>query len=69
MGEHNLKAVAVEINICMFTDGRITVKAPLENKILCWGLLEAARNIVTQHKENASNIIIPDIAIPAGKPR
>jgi len=68
MGEHNLKAIAVEINICMFTDGRITVKAPLENKILCWGLLEAAKNIVTQHKGNVSNIIIPDIAIPAGKP-
>jgi len=68
MGEHKLNQVAVEMTIYMFVDGRITVKAPLENKILCWGLLEAAKNIVTQHKGNASNIIIPDIAIPAGKP-
>lgn len=66
MGEHSLNQVAAEIHILLFTDGRITVKGPLENKILCWGILEAAKKTVNDHKINESNLVVPQMVVPKG---
>ena len=64
MGDAHLNQVAVEMSIILFADGRITVKGPLENKILCWGLLEAAKKTVSEHQQ--SNLVVPKLVVPKG---
>lgn len=40
-------------------DGKISVNGPLQNKILCYGMIESARDAVNEFhaKQNASNIV------------
>jgi uncharacterized phosphosugar-binding protein len=66
MGEHELKQVAVEISIRIMSNGQITVHGPLHDKILCYGVLDAAKDVVRNHKVEQKNILVPQIMVPNG---
>jgi hypothetical protein len=68
MGEQKIASlqVAVELNIRIYSDGRLTMKGPLNDKILCWGVLEAAREFVTTYR--AQQVVVPEIVVPGTNP-
>ncbi len=45
----------------MMANGEVNVSGPLDNKIFCYGLLEVARDLVTNYKPSA--IIKPNIVV------
>lgn len=54
----------VKIEITMDDQGRIGVNGPLQDKILCFGLLELAKAAVHEFGRNKSGLI-PAIEIPS----
>lgn len=50
------------IVIEMTDDGQFNVHAPLQDKILCYGLLEAARDVIKDYEPPETRIAVP----PAG---
>ena len=61
-----MKEEKVRLSIIMFSNGEITLHGPVQDKILCWGLLRAAEEIVSRYKADSSNIVVPDIMVPKG---
>lgn len=53
----------LHLTIKMTPDGQISVEGPLENKILCLGLLEIAKSTVMNHKVEEHRIAIPQLRI------
>ncbi len=52
--------MAVELKITMDDTGNVGVNGPIDNLILCYGLLEIARQSVQKHHDTkASNLIQP----------
>ncbi len=52
--------MAVELKISMDDTGNVGVNGPIDNLILCYGLLEIARqSIQKNHDTKASNLIQP----------
>jgi hypothetical protein len=52
----------IEIKITLQDDGQVLVNGPLQDKVLCYGLFEVAKETVRSYK--ADNLIkIPDIKI------
>lgn len=45
--------------ITMNQAGEISLSGPLENKVLCYGLLEVGRDIVANHKAPEQRIVPP----------
>lgn len=68
MGEHQQQSIAAEIRVVMFADGRVSVKGPMENKILCLGLLRAAEDVVLKYKIEQKQIVVPEMAVPPLNP-
>lgn len=62
MGEHNLPKI--QLSIRLEQNGMISVQGPIDDKILCLGLLEFAKQIVFGHKKQEQSIIVPDLKIP-----
>jgi hypothetical protein len=52
---------SIGLLITMQPNGSINVQGPIPNKVLCYGLLEAARDIIQSYK--SSDIITPDPGI------
>lgn len=44
-------------------NGQVTVNGPIQNKLLCYGLLEAAKDAIKEFKPE-SQITIPKIHVP-----
>ncbi len=53
---------SIQIIISMFPNGQINVNGPIHDKILCYGLLEIARDIVKDYKPQ--QVIVPQIVLP-----
>jgi hypothetical protein len=53
---------AVQITIVMESNGQINVNGPLNDKVLCYGLLEVAKDIVRTFKPQ--QVVIPQILVP-----
>lgn len=49
------------LTITMNDQGGLSVTGPIENKLLCYGLLEAARDVICSHK--ATQITAPPIGL------
>ena len=47
-----------QLLITLDADGRVIVSGPVDNKILCYGLLEAARQVIQEYKAEKL-IVIP----------
>lgn len=58
--------MAVKLDITLNDDGSVTVNGPLANKIICYGLLEAAKIVVKDWEpKDAPRILRPDFIPPA----
>ncbi len=53
--------MAVRIVIDLQDDGKVTINGPLENKILCYGLLEWGKMLVKDYEPSK---IIKDTLVP-----
>ena len=49
-GEEESIPLVAEITITMFKDGTVNVRGPLEDRLLCYGLLEGARDVVREFR-------------------
>ena len=47
--------------------GMVNVSGPIHDKILCYGLLEVAKDAVRAYEAQAKNIIIPELKVAAIK--
>ena len=48
-----------------FQNGQIKVTGAINDKVLAYGLLEAARDVIQDHVNAQSKIVVPAAAIPA----
>ncbi len=49
--------VPVALTVTMTPEGQIQVSGPLENKLLCYGLLEFARDAIQKFEQTPRSII------------
>jgi hypothetical protein len=56
--------MAMTMTITVHDNGQLEVSGPLENKIVCYGLLEAARDAVQQHHDQAKRLVQPVSLVP-----
>ena len=47
-----------QLIISLHSNGSITVSGPIENKILCYGLLEVAKDVIRDHVPAAAGGLI-----------
>lgn len=45
-------------------DGRLNVNGPIENKMLCYGMLELAKDAIRDHAEKNRSMIVPVKTLP-----
>lgn len=62
----------IKLVITLSPDGKLNVGGPLANKLLCYGMLEQARDVVRQFEEPpmvqpASNIPIGNLSLFKGR--
>lgn len=55
--------MSVKILIELMEDGNVTINGPLENKVLCYGLLKMGEVLVTNYEAKK---IIPMVMVPSG---
>jgi hypothetical protein len=55
----------VSISINVTEDGKVGMTGPLHDKVVCYGLLEVARDIVRDFKGQAPGLIIPTLVSPS----
>jgi len=51
--------VQAQITITMTSDGKVHLQGPIQNKVLCYGLLEIAKETIGHHKPDSSPILTP----------
>lgn len=52
--------------ISLEPNGQVTVNGPIANKLLCYGLLEAAKDAIKEWKPAETNrIVVPQFVPPA----
>jgi hypothetical protein len=49
----------VELHIVLNELGQVSVTGPLENRLLCYGLLEAAKEVIAAHQAVNQNRVQP----------
>ena len=61
MGKNTTK-----LTITLSPNGRVDVNGPIDNAMLCYGLLEVAKDVIRMHvqKKSESGIVIPRIVMP-----
>jgi hypothetical protein len=55
------------ITITIDQEGGMQVLGPINDKVLCLGMLEMAKQIVIMHKAE-NNLVVPKLVIPRGVP-
>ncbi len=56
-------SVKIELRITVSNEGEIRVYGPVQDKILCFGLLEMAKDAIRDHKVEKSDILVPDLTL------
>ena len=51
--------IQAQITVTLFANGQVGVNGPLENKIVCYGLLEAARDAIKDYVPPEIPIVQP----------
>lgn len=59
------RAVSAELTITMYTDGGINISGPLDNGVLCYGMLETGKDCVRTHIAQQQAKKAPRIQVPA----
>ena len=54
----------IELKITMSPSGQVQVTGPIQNKMLCYGMLEAAKDAVRDFVNQNQSVIIPARVIP-----
>ena len=49
----------LELKIIMQDNGAVGMSGPMENMVLCLGLLEVGKVVLMKHHENKDNRIVP----------
>jgi hypothetical protein len=49
----------VQLVIMMTADGRVGVQGPIDNKMLCYGLLEVAKEAIHDHHVEKARLVQP----------
>jgi hypothetical protein len=52
------------IVITMTNKGQINMNGPIDDKMLCYGLLEIAKEVVKTHNDNKAKIVRPAFQLP-----
>jgi hypothetical protein len=60
--------MVVQILIEMTPTGQVNVTGPVDNKVLCFGLLEAAKDAVREYAEQNAKRIVPATGITLAPP-
>ncbi len=55
-----------KLTITLSPNGGVQVHGPIDNAMLCYGLLEVAKDVIRMHvqKKAASAIVLPRIVLP-----
>lgn len=53
-----------ELKIILNEAGQVSVTGPIDQKPLCYGLLEVARDVIAAHKPMEQRIVQPATALP-----
>lgn len=48
---------AIKFVVALTEDGKIAIEGPIDNKVLCYGLLEAAKDAVRKHNDEPRSAI------------
>lgn len=56
----------VKLVISMGADGQVNVEGPLSNRVLCYGLLEAAKDAIRNFETQKSGLVRP-VPLPFGR--
>lgn len=56
-----------ELLITLQDTGQVTVTGPIEQRLLCYGLLEVARDVIAAHQPLDQRIVQPATVLPVGK--
>lgn len=56
----------MELIIKLSADGQVTVSGPIHEKLLCYGLLEAAKDAIKEFGAQSSSIV-PATQLPQAK--
>ena len=55
------------LTITMTTAGQVSVNGPIENRLLCYGLLEIARDTIVEfNKKSGAKILVPPPSLRFG---
>jgi hypothetical protein len=58
--------MAVKIEIVLGDDGKVTVNGPLTNKIICFGMLTVAQQVIEAYVPQPKSLIeVPEFEAPA----
>lgn len=56
----------IELLIALDDTGQVQVTGPIDQTLLCYGLLEIARDVIAEHKAKAQRLVQPAIGtLPA----
>lgn len=61
MNQNGDTPIASQITITFYTDGRVNVNGPLENKVICLGLLAVAQHQVNNYVPKRVDVVDPAI--------
>lgn len=53
--------VKVSMTINVMDDGQVGIVGPLQDKVLCYGLLEVARDVIQNYKADVSPLVVPKL--------
>jgi hypothetical protein len=52
-GQNGATKPRAQMLITLMSDGQLAVQGPIQDKILCYGMMETARDIIAAHKPSA----------------
>lgn len=62
--------MALKLEIVLNDNGSVTVSGPFQNKIICYGMLEAAKGVVQAWSPDKKPLIeIPEFIAPTDLPK
>lgn len=62
-----MSQVVAELKITLTDDNRISVTGPIENRMLTYGMLELAKDVVKAHDPSRIQLV-PPMIFPVGQP-
>lgn len=55
---------SIRLVVEMLPDGRVTVSGPIDNKLLCYGLLESAKDAIRDYIVANAKLVQPVALVP-----